>query len=330
MQETAVTMDPPRTFRRVPLLPHQMTSKLTAQRDLFVLAHVGIPRVDASAWMLRISGLVRKPASFTFDEIRKMPKIEVESFHQCAGYPSNPTIATRRVGNVVWGGVDLKTLLEPLGILPEARFLWSYGLDYGEYDGIRSGPYLKDCPLDRLQGGGILLAYEINGEALDAEHGFPLRLLIPGFYGTNCVKWLSRVHLAGARADGPFTTLLYNDPDGAGTRPVWQVAPESVIVSPAPDSQVGPRDVEIWGWAWADSGVSTVEISVDGGQSWRAAELEPRSGWRWQKFRTVWDAGSEGEAVLMSRAIDRQGKMQPASDWRNSVYAVKVSRRAPI
>ena len=236
MQETAVTMDPPRTFRRVPLLPHQMTSKLTAQRDLFVLAHVGIPRVDASAWTLRISGLVRNPASFTFDEIRQMPKIEVESFHQCAGYPSNPTIATRRVGNVVWGGVDLKTLLNSLGILPEARFLWSYGLDRGEYDGIRSGPYLKDCPLDRLQGGGILLAYEINGEPLDAEHGFPLRLLIPGFYGTNCVKWLSRLHLADARADGPFTTLLYNDPDGAGTRPVWQVAPESVIVSPAPES----------------------------------------------------------------------------------------------
>lgn len=316
MQEIAVTMDPPRTFRRVPLLPHQMTSKLTAQRDLFVLAHVGIPRFDVSAWTLHISGLVRKPALFTFDEIRQMPKIEVESFHQCAGYPSNPTIATRRVGNVVWGGVDLKTLLDSIGILPEARFLWSYGLDHGEYDGIRSGAYLKDCPLDRLLGGGILLAYEINGEPLDAEHGFPLRLLIPGFYGTNCVKWLSRLHLADARADG--------------TRPVWQVAPESVIVSPAPESHVGPRDVEIWGWAWADGGVVMVEVSVDGGRSWRAAELEPPSGWRWQKFRTIWDADGEGEAVLMSRAIDRQGKMQPASDWRNSVYAVKISRRGLV
>ena len=330
MQETAVTMDPPRTFRRVPLLPHQMTSRLTAQRDLFVLAHVGIPRVDVSAWTLRISGLVRKPASITFDEIRQLPKIEIESFHQCAGYPSNPTIATRRVGNAVWGGVDLKTLLDSIGILPEARFLWSYGLDHGEYDGIRSGAYLKDCPLDRLLGGGILLAYEINGEPLDAEHGFPLRLLIPGFYGTNCVKWLSRLHLADARADGPFTTLLYNDPDGTGTRPVWQVAPESVIVSPAPESHVGPRDVEIWGWAWADGGVVMVEVSVDGGRSWRAAELEPPSGWRWQKFRTIWDADGEGEAVLMSRAIDRQGKMQPASDWRNSVYAVKISRRGLV
>jgi DMSO/TMAO reductase YedYZ molybdopterin-dependent catalytic subunit len=328
MHETTVTMDPPRTFRRVPLLPHQMTSRLTAQRDLFVLAHVGVPRVNVDTWALSISGLVRKPASFTFDEIRQMPKIEVESFHQCAGYPSNPTIATRRVGNVVWGGVDLKALLDALGILPEARFLWSYGLDHGEYEGIRSGPYLKDCPLDRLQGGGVLLAYEINGEPLDAEHGFPLRLLIPGFYGTNCVKWLSRLHLADARADGPFTTLLYNDPDVVGARPVWQVAPESVIVSPAPESHVGPRGVEIWGWAWADGGVTAVEVSIDGGRSWRAAELEPGSGWRWQKFRTIWDAGGEGEAILMSRAIDRQGKTQPASDWRNSVYAVKVSRKA--
>jgi hypothetical protein len=75
--------------------------------------------------------------------------------------------------------------------------------------------------------------------------------------------------------------------------------------------------------------VAAVEVSVDGGRSWRAAELEPRSGWRWQKFRIFWDAGGEGETLLMSRAIDRQGRMQPASDWRNSVYAVKVSRRSP-
>jgi DMSO/TMAO reductase YedYZ molybdopterin-dependent catalytic subunit len=326
MPETTVTMDPPRTFRRIPLLPHQMLSKVTAQRDLFVLAHLGVPRVDVKTWALSLTGLVRKQASFTFNQIRQMPKIEVESFHQCAGYPSNPKMATRRVGNVMWAGVDLWTLLDSLGILPEARFLWSYGLDQGEYDGIRSGPYLKDCPLERLQHGDILLAYEINGESLDAEHGYPLRLMIPGFYGTNCVKWLSRLHLADRRADGPFTTLLYNDPVEGATRPVWQIAPESVIVSPAPDAQLGASDVEIWGWAWADGGVAAVEISTDGGQSWLAAELAPQSGRSWQKFRAIWNAGGEGEAVLMSRATDHHGRTQPASDWRNAVYAVKVLR----
>ncbi len=172
-------MDPPRTFRRVPLLPHQMLDRVTSQRDLFVLAHVGVPRVDASAWTVSVTGLVREPATFTLDQIRRLPKIEVESFHQCAGYPSNPKIATRRVGNVVWGGADLKALLDTLGVSPRARFLWSYGVDHGDYEGIRSGPYLKDCPLERVAQGGVLLAYEINGEPLDAEHGFPLRLVSP-------------------------------------------------------------------------------------------------------------------------------------------------------
>ena len=327
--QTAVRMDPPRTFRRVPLLPHQMLDRVTSQRDLFVLAHVGVPRVDASAWTVSVTGLLGKPATLTFDQIRRLPKTEVESFHQCAGYPSNPKIATRRVGNVVWGGADLKTLLDTLGVSPRARFLWSYGVDTGDYEGIRSGPYLKDCPLERVAQGGVLLAYEINGEPLDAEHGFPLRLIVPGFYGTNSVKWLSRLHLADARADGPFTTQLYNDPVEGGTRPVWAVAPESVIVSPAPDAELGMQPIEIWGWAWADGGVAQVEISTDGGASWRQAQVAPQSGWSWQKFSVPWRPDRAGEAVLMSRATGKQGLLQPLSDWRNCVHAVRVTIKTP-
>ena len=323
-QAVPVRMDPPRTFRRVPLKPHQMLDPVTAQRDLFVLAHVGVPRIEAGAWTVSITGLVREPRSFTLDDIRRLPKIEVESFHQCAGYPANPKIATRRVGNVVWGGADLNALLQSLGVAPQARYLWSYGADSGDYDGIRSDLYLKDCPLDRVRQGGVLLAYEINGEPLDAEHGFPLRLVVPGFYGTNAVKWLTRLHLAETRANGPFTTQLYNDPVDGGTRPVWAVAPESVIVSPAPDARVGPQPVEIWGWAWADGGVAQVEISTDGGANWRGAELAPQRGWAWQKFRIAWTPQGTGEAVLLSRATGKRGEVQPAAGWRNCIYAVPV------
>jgi sulfane dehydrogenase subunit SoxC len=323
-----VRMDPPHTFRRVPLLPHQMRDPVTSQRDLFVLAHVGVPRIDAGGWTVGVTGLVGKPATLTLDQIRRLPKVEVESFHQCAGYPANPKIATRRVGNVVWGGADVKTLLATLGVSPRARYLWSYGADSGEYEGIRSDPYLKDCPLERVAQGGVLLAYEINGEPLDAEHGFPLRLVIPGYYGTNAVKWLARLHLAETRADGPFTTQLYNDPADGGTRPVWAAAPESVIVSPAPDTQigvhVGAQPIEIWGWAWADGGVASVEISTDGGANWRGAQLAPQRGWAWQKFSAPWQPDGAGEAVLMSRATGKDGAVQPAADWRNCVYAVPV------
>jgi sulfane dehydrogenase subunit SoxC len=318
-------MDPPRTFRRVPLQPHQLVDAVTPQRDLFVLAHVGVPRLDAAAWRLTIDGLVREPRSFTFDDIRQLPKVEVESFHQCAGYPADPTIATRRVGNVLWGGADLKALLATLGVAPHARFLWSYGADSGAYDGIRCDPYLKDCPLDRIAQGGVLLAYEINGEPLDAEHGFPLRLVVPGFYGTNAVKWLTRLHVAETRADGPFTTQLYNDRLADGLRPVWQIAPESVIVSPAPGANISAQPVEIWGRAWADGGVAKVEVSTDGGLSWRDAALAPQRGWAWQKFHIHWTPVGTGETVLLSRATGNNGEVQPATKWRNCVYPVPVT-----
>jgi len=214
-------MDPARLYRRVPLLPHQLLGRITAQRDLFVLAHVGIPRFDIAHWTLNVTGMVREPTTLSFDQLRQMPKVEVESFHQCAGYPANPTIATRRVGNVVWGGVDLKALLDKLGVSDDARFVWAYGLDRGEYEGVRAEPYVKDCPLERVARGGVLLAYEVNGEPLDPEHGFPLRLVVPGFYGTNSVKRLMRLHLADRRAGGPFTAQLYNDPVDGSTRQVW-------------------------------------------------------------------------------------------------------------
>ena len=324
-QRIHVTMDPHRTFRRIPLAPHQLTDRVTAQNDLFVLGHVGIPRIDVADWRLSIAGLVRRPVTLTFDQIRQLPMKRVEAFHQCAGYPANPRIATRRVGNAIWGGADLKALLGSLGILPEARFLWAYGLDCGEYDGIQSGPYLKDCPLGRLEHGDILLTYEINGEPLDAEHGFPLRLLVPGFYGTNSVKWLSRLQLADRRADGPFTSLLYNDPiPEGGTRPVWDVAPESVIVSPAPDSRVDAKLVEIWGWAWADGGVIAVDVSTDGGTTWHSAELDAAAGWSWQRFRFAWWPEGCGAAVLLSRATDTKGNAQPSANWRNALHAVPI------
>ncbi|HEX5508702.1 MAG TPA: molybdopterin-dependent oxidoreductase [Pseudolabrys sp.] len=320
----AIVMDPRQTFRRIPLAPHELLARVTPQDDLFVLAHVGIPRLRAEDWSLAVSGLVRQERTFSFDQLRRMPKKEVEAFHQCAGYPQNPHIATRRIGNVIWGGVDLRTLLEQIGVLPQARFLWSYGCDGGEYDGIKSELYLKDCPLARLARGDALLAYEMNGERLTAEHGFPLRLAVPGFYGTNSVKWLCRLHLADTRADGPFTTRLYNDRTGSGTRPVWEVAPESLIVSPAPNAHLPNASIEIWGWAWADGGVAQVEISTNGGQAWHAAVLEPQTGASWQEFKTMWEPEGAGEAVLMSRATANNGIVQPPTNWRNSIYAVHV------
>ncbi len=325
-----VTLDPHHLVRRIPLQPHQWLAEITPEPDVFVLSHLGTPVVDAATWSLDIGGLVKRPRRLTLDDIRSMAKREVRSVHQCAGYPREPTRATRRLANVVWGGVDLAALLAELGVEPAARFLWSYGLDHGEIEGVAVGAYVKDMPLARLEGGGVLLAYELNGQPLSRDHGFPLRLVVPGYYGTNLVKWLCRLVVAERRADSYFTTELYNDavtptPEWPlGAKPVWALAPESGIVSPAPGAVLAGGKTTIWGRAWAASGVAKVEVSCDGGATWREAALGARDQWSWQKFRLDWTPAESGPAMLLSRAVDREGTVQPARDARNSIYAVPV------
>ncbi len=318
-------MDPAGTMRRITQAPHQMIAPLTPQRDLFVLAHLGIPRVDAAAWRLDIAGLVERPATLALDDLKRLPVRQVETFHQCAGAPRRPDLAVRRIANVIWSGVDLAELLRSCGVRAEARFLWAYGLDRGTYEDVSARRYVKDMPLMRLAEGGVLLAYAVNGEPLAPEHGFPLRLVIPGYYGTNTVKWLWRIELTETRATGPFTTVLYNDPDpSGGTRPVWKAPPEALIVAPAP-GPVTLEPVEIWGWAWAAAGISGVAISLDGGETWAPARVEPRREWSWQRFSFAWQPRGTGSFTLAARATDTRGASQPLAKARNAIHTVAVT-----
>jgi len=152
--------------------------------------------------------------------------------------------------------------------------------------------------------------------------------VVPGFYGTNSVKWLTRITLAETRASGPFTTRWYNDPledDASGrTAPVWAIAPQSVIVAPAPEAAIKAQQaVEVWGWAWADGGVVQVEVSVDGGD-WRPAQLEDASDRGWQRFAISWVPSKRAAVTLASRASSVRGECQPESGRRNAIYRVRV------
>lgn len=329
-------MDPGSGVRRIKLGPHQTVAPFTATEDLFVLAHLGIPRVDPARWSLIVDGLVGRPLSLNLDQLKARPKAIVEAVHQCCGSPMEPNVPTRRVANVRWGGADLAALLEELAVDPRAEFLWSYGLDGGDFAGAHCDWYLKDLPLARLKAGDVLLAYELNGAPLPAGHGFPVRLVVPGFYGTNSVKWLWRLHVADRRADGHFASVLYNDALDAedvaaglpARRPVWAVAPESIIVAPSPGATVA-RDTatEIWGWAWSFRGIARVEISVDGGASFATAGLEPRRGWAWQRFSLPWIPAFPGDVVLSARAFETGGLSQPFAGARNEIHSVRVAVR---
>lgn len=157
--------------------------------------------------------------------------------------------------------------------------------------------------------------------------------MVPGYYGTNSVKWLWRLQLAARRADGLFTTTLYNDASDARDiaaglppqRPVWALAPESIIVAPAPDAVVALREsVEIWGWAWSFRGIASVQVSTDGGNTYRHATVQPRRGWTWQRFSLQWQPGLRGVAHLSARAIEAGGAAQPVEAVRNAVHTVRV------
>jgi DMSO/TMAO reductase YedYZ molybdopterin-dependent catalytic subunit len=329
---TTVKLDPAGFFRRIPLAPHQMRDRLTRVEDAIVLCHLGVPRLDRDAWSLTIDGLVERPLTVRFDDLTRYPKVEVTSFHQCAGSPLQPFEPTRRVCNVTWGGTRLADLLADCRPRAEAKYIWSHGADFGAFSGVTVDAYTKDLPLARVAA-DTLVAYEMNGRALPAEHGFPARLVVPGFYGTNSVKWLAGMTLAQGRATGPFTTRWYNDPvlDDAGretgkTAPVWSIVPESIIVAPAPDATLAMSTAhEIWGWAWADGGVAGVEVRLGDDASWVAAALEPPNGRQWQRFSLAWTPRAGGTVVLASRATSMAGTIQPVSGRRNAVHSVPVN-----
>ena len=151
-----------------------------------------------------------------------------------------------------------------------------------------------------------------------------------GAGGRNDVKWLTRLTVADSRATGPFTTRWYNDPvrDASGqptgaTGPVGPIAPESVIISPPPDQTLKvAEDVAVWGWAWADGGVSAVDIGTDGNFDWTPAAIEPPAGHAWQRFTATWRPGRSGNHELRSRARSADGSRQPPSGARNAIHRV--------
>jgi DMSO/TMAO reductase YedYZ molybdopterin-dependent catalytic subunit len=309
-----------------------MQERHTPTDQTIVLCHLGVPRLDVAHWSLAVAGLVARPLTLTFDDLLRYPKAEITSVHQCAGSPLQPLEPTRRICNLRWGGARLVDVLANCGPLASARYIWSHGADYGEFGGASVEAYIKDLPITRVHA-DVLIAYEMNGAPLAAEHGYPARLIVPGFYGTNSVKWLTRLELAEGRSQGPFTTRWYNDPTfddsgrpNGGTTPVWSIAPESIIVSPAPDELIDhSTERAIFGWAWADEGIASVDISTDDGQTWQAANIEPARGREWRRFSLPWKPNTRGNVTLLARAVSNTGARQPLSGWRNAVHRVSVN-----
>ncbi|MGI8680431.1 MAG: molybdopterin-dependent oxidoreductase [Jatrophihabitans sp.] len=303
---------------------HELVDYITPAPNVFQVDHFGVPDVSRANWSLSVGGLVDRPLELSVSDLTALPQREVTAVHECAGNPASPLIPQRRVANVMWTGVSLTTLIEAVGVSAQAKYVISQGADGGAWRGSEHPCYEKDLPLSKASDPSVMVVFEMNRKPIPIDRGGPLRLVVPGFYGTNSTKWLQTLCFCAQRSTSAFTTTYYTDREivGNSTRetPVWTVAPNSIIVSPVNGRPVDASPLEIWGWCWGAHPIARLDVSTDGGHSWEHAELSSHEGDSWQRFALPWAPPSVGEYCLVARATDTLGDSQPDLPRRNQIY----------
>ncbi|MGA6220899.1 sulfite oxidase [Streptomyces umbrinus] len=322
----------------------------------YVLVHYDIPYVppaEADTWTLTVGGLVREPLVLDMSALYSLPAVTHRVTMECAGNgrarltprPVSQPWLVEAVGTADWTGVPLRTLLAEAGVEPDAVEAVFTGADHGvergvEQDYRRSLTLADATAADRE----VLVAYEMNGAPLPPQHGHPLRLVAPGWYGMAHVKWLRDITLT----DTPFTgfqqSVAYRyrqDPDEPGVA-VTRIAPRALMVPPGfPDFMsrtrvVRPGPLRLEGRAWSGHApVTKVEVSTDDGGSWQEAELDPPDGrpghaWSWRHWQAPWTA-TPGTHVLTARATDAAGNTQPVTQpWNRGGFGNNLVQRIPV
>jgi sulfane dehydrogenase subunit SoxC len=283
--------------------------------------HAGVPEIDPANHQLVIHGLTNEALLFTVDEIRQFPSVSRIHFIECSGNPSflppwGKTAAevAGLVSCAEWTGVPLKTLLEEAGLKPEAKWVIAEGADGAAM--TRSIP-IEKCLDD------VMVVYSQNGERLRPEQGYPLRLLVPGYEGNTHIKWLRRLHVTDAPAYSREETAKYTDlmADGRSRKFSFVMECKSLITSPSGTHKLTRKGLhEMRGIAWSGNGkITRVDVSIDGGRNWYEAKLqEPVLNKSLTAFRAPFE-WSGAEMVIMSRAIDETGYVQPSLEQLKKV-----------
>jgi DMSO/TMAO reductase YedYZ molybdopterin-dependent catalytic subunit len=316
----------------------------------FVRSHVYTPRIDAGQWRLRIEGGANA-LTLTMDDLRRMPSAEIVSVLECAGNgrsfyePSVPGLQWGHgaVGNGRWRGVRLADVLKRAGLSSSAKEILFNGADAP----LGTMPdFARSIPVAKALHPATLLAYEMNGETLPIEHGFPLRVIVPGWAGDSWIKWVTSITMLDREHDGFWMARAYRHP-GKPVPPGTAVAPDlmqpvtslrvkSLIADPIDGSQiVNGKPMTIRGAAWSgDSGpVTDVEVSVDGGRSWNRATMrrDQRSAFGWRLWEFRWSPSRAAYHTILARARDAAGNAQPFDqEWNPSGYGWNVVPRIGV
>jgi sulfite oxidase len=315
--------------------------EITPVEHFFVRCHTMIPQITLPEWKLEIAGLVDHPLTLTLPELKQFPRVELVSVLECAGNGRSfyqPSVAGAQwrfgsVGNARWTGIRLKDVLEKAGVKPAARQLL---LDGADVPLVKMPKFQRTIEVAKAMHPDTLVAWEMNGKPLTADHGFPLRVIAPGWASDSWVKWLTRIELLDHDFDGFWMKTAYRHPaehvaPGAGVDPkdmipVTDLNVKSVIAHPG--EWAAPGIVTVQGVAWSNtSPVAKVELSTDAGKTWSRANFTGKpTKYGFRKWAFTWKA-AEGQYTLMSRATNEVGQSQPLEpEWNPNGYLYNAAQ----
>ena len=324
-----LTADPISSINFTPI--HALDGTITPQGCAFERHHSGAIELSKGDYRLMINGLVDTPLVFTYEDLERFPRESHVYFCECAansgmewaGAQLNGAQFTHgMIHNMEYTGIPLRTILEEAGIQPGATWVYVEGADASSNG--------RSIPLEKALD-DVLVAFKANGEALRKEHGYPVRLVVPGWEGNMWVKWLRRVEVTDAPVESREETSKYTDTleDGTSRKWTWEMDAKSVITSPSPQMPIkhGPGPLVITGLAWSGRGTITrVDVTTDGGKTWQQARMDGLSlNKALHRFylEIEWDGS---EMLLQARAHDSTGYVQPTKEQLrevrglNSVY----------
>jgi DMSO/TMAO reductase YedYZ molybdopterin-dependent catalytic subunit len=345
--DEAVSLDELRLAARNHGMPLEaLRFDLTPPGLHYLLVHYDIPFVDPATWRLELGGHVSAPRTLSLDELRARPAVSRTVTLECAGNgrarllprPVSQPWLDEAVGTARWTGCALSALLAEAGMLDGAVDVAFTGADHGTERGVEQD-YRRALPVAEALSGDVLLAYEMNGAPLPPQHGAPVRLIVPGWYGMAHVKWLRSVDVLAEPFTGYQNEVAYRlraSADDPGVA-VSHIQPRALVVPPGfPDFMTRRRIVDagtvpLFGRAWSGRApVTRVELSVDGGLSWAPAALgKPAARFAWRGWTFAWTA-TPGEYTLCVRAVDEQGAQPVEQPWNLNGMANNMAQRVAV
>lgn len=320
-----------------------LDSFITPSEHFYVRSHMPVPvDLDAGAWTLTIDGEVATPLTLKVDELRALPAATVTMTLECAGNGRaffDPPVAGIQwgkgaVGTARWTGVRVADLLKRAGARDTGRFMVMNGDDRP----VGTMPdFVRQLPMAKALDPDTLIAYDMNEQPIPPVHGFPLRAIVPGWEGAYSVKWLNTLRVTDRESDSFWVASAYRYPvrrvapgaavDAKDMAPLTGLVVKSLITTPLEGAKIRPGRVPVGGFAWAgENDIAGVEISADHGVTWRAAQLTgEQARYAWRRFELAFDAARPESYLIMARATDSRGNVQPdAPHWNPSGYLWNV------